>query len=273
MENSTESVNPRSRDIDLKSIPEILEIINREDHTVADAVAAVLPETASLVEVIAEKLAAGGRLFYVGAGTSGRIGVMDAAECPPTYGVPREQIVAIIAGGPGAMIRAAETAEDNRENGYETMNAQGLTANDVVVGISASGRTPFVEGALAAAKASCAATAAILCNQEGSITRDADIVIRLLTGPEVISGSTRMKAATAQKMLLNMISTTVMVKLGKVTGNFMSSMRPTNSKLRERAAFIVGNICGISDAEARELLATNDYDIRSAVNEYRRKVQ
>lgn len=271
MNRSTESVNPRSRDIDLKSVPEILAIINAEDRTVADAVKQVLPEAARLVETIVEKLSAGGRLFYVGAGTSGRIGVMDAAECPPTYGVSCETVVAIIAGGAPAMMRAQETAEDDAESGKSEISAHEISAADIVVGLSASGRTAFVAGALAEARRRGAATAAVLCNDRGCVTKDADLVIALPTGPEVISGSTRMKAATAQKMVLNMVSTAAMIRLGKVTGNFMTSMNPGNRKLRDRARFIVGNITGIPEQEAEMLLERNQYNIRMAVDEFRRK--
>lgn len=268
---TTESVNPRSRDIDLKSIPEILQIINEEDHLVADAVKQVLPQTVPLVEKIVEKLTKDGRLFYVGAGTSGRLGIMDAAECPPTYGVPKETIQAIMAGGQQAVFCAQEDAEDNFEAGKEQMNICNICEKDIVIGLSASGRTPFVAGALAEARRREASTCAVLCNQTGCVTENADFIIPLLPGPEVIAGSTRMKAASAQKMFLNMLSTTVMIRLGKVTGNFMTSMNANNSKLRKRACFIVSSITGRSEETSAKVLDDNQCNIRKAINELGRK--
>lgn len=268
---TTESVNPRSRDIDLKSIPEILQIINEEDHLVADAVKQVLPQTVPLVEKIVEKLMKNGRLFYVGAGTSGRLGIMDAAECPPTYGVPKETIQAIMAGGQQAVFCAQEDAEDNVDAGKEQVNICNICEKDIVIGLSASGRTPFVAGALAEARRRGASTCAILCNQTGCVTENADFIISLLPGPEVIAGSTRMKAASAQKMFLNMLSTTVMIRLGKVTGNFMTSMNANNSKLRERACFIVSSITGRSEETSAKVLDKNRCNIREAINELGRK--
>lgn len=271
MNPDTEAVNPRSRDIDRKTLPEILRIINDEDHLVADAVKRVLPQGALLVERIAEKLAGGGRLFYVGAGTSGRIGVMDAAECPPTYGVSPDSIIALIAGGPEAVFRARETAEDNAGEGKALMEFHAVCGKDIVVGLSASGSTPFVAAALKEARARGAATAAVLCNAGGSVTENADLAIPLLTGPEVITGSTRMKAASAQKMFLNMVSTAVMIRLGKVTGNFMTSLKPRNKKLRERACFIVSSVTGVSQETSEKLLERNQYDVRETVNALRKR--
>jgi N-acetylmuramic acid 6-phosphate etherase len=269
MRQQTEGVNERSRDIDLKSIPEILSIINAEDRKAVDAVESALPDLVPLIEKAVESLSGSGRIFYVGAGTSGRLGVIDAAECPPTYGFPAERFVGIIVGGLGSLVKAHETAEDDEANGRQVIAEHQVGSEDVVVGISASGGAPFVCGALREAHERGAVTGAILCNQDGPIAHEAEIVIRLLTGPEVISGSTRMKAATAQKMLLTSFSTTVMVKLGRVTGNFMTCMRPTNAKLRERAKFIVSNVTGVSEQVAGEALEKNGYDIRKTVQVFR----
>jgi len=271
MKPETEAVNPRSRDIDLKNIQEILHIINEEDKSVAAAVAAVLPEAAALVELIVEKFAGGGRLIYIGAGTSGRIGVLDAAECPPTYGIAQNRIVAVMAGGANAVFNAAETAEDSEAGGKTALAELDVSARDVVVGLSASGRTPFVAGGLFFARERGAATAVVVCNKTSCLAEYADIAIKLLTGPEVISGSTRMKAATAQKMFVNMVSTAAMIKLGKVTGNFMTCMRPGNSKLLERAKFIIHNITGVPLREAEVSLRENDGNIRQTVNMLRNK--
>ena len=265
----TESINPNSRDIDLKSVPEILSIINQEDAAVPQAVAKSLPAVAEAVNAAVKSLSGDGRLFYYGAGTSGRIGIIDAAECPPTYGLEQGKVIGVIAGGYGAMVKAVETAEDEFDSGIESVRENNITAEDTVIGLSASGNTPFVTGALQEAKRRGAATVGIINNEQGTVTDSADIRIFLLTGPEVITGSTRMKAATAQKLTINMISTAAMIKLGKVTGNFMTAMRPTNAKLHKRAQFIVGSICGISNDEAENLLSRNDHNIRASVNEFR----
>jgi len=265
----TESVNTNSRNIDCKSISEILRIINTEDKQTSLAVGRALPEIAKAVELILERINAGGRMFYVGAGTSGRLGILDAAECPPTYGVSPETVQAIMAGGTAAFTKAVELAEDDDELGRAEIIKRGINAHDVVVGLSASGSTPFVRGALSAAKGAGAATVAVICNSKGTIPEHADVAIRLLTSPEVITGSTRMKAATAQKMTLNMLSTTVMIKLGKVTGNFMTNMRPTNGKLKERAIFIVQNVCDRSAITAKKVLKNNNYNIQKTINKLR----
>jgi N-acetylmuramic acid 6-phosphate etherase len=268
--NLTESINKQSRDIDLKPLPEILKIINAEDKKASAAVAKALPQIARAVRLIVKKLGSGGRLFYVGAGTSGRLGMLDAAECPPTYGVPPTTVQAIMAGGQRAFLQAAESDEDDVASGMAEIKKRGINARDVVVGLSASGNTPFVRSALVAARKAGAATIAIICNARGTITDCADVIIRLLTGPEVIAGSTRMKAASAQKMALNMLSTAAMIKLGKVTGNFMTDMRPTNSKLKKRAAFIVQNVCGVDQVTAVKFLEKSDYNIRKAIHGLRK---
>ena len=261
----TESINPNSRDIDRKSIPEILKIINCEDQTVAAAVCAALPAIVLATEMALRSLESGGRLIYAGAGTSGRIGMMDAAECRPTYGVSEDTVCAVIAGGPQAMISAIEEAEDDDAAGIGRIAALNIKPEDTVIGLSASGRTSFVAGALLEARRRGASTVAIICNETGRVLENADVAIRLLTGPEVIVGSTRMKAATAQKMTVNMISTAAMIKFGKVTGNFMTEMNPKNSKLRERAAFITSNVCRIPIKEAELLLEAHQFNIKETV--------
>lgn len=265
----TESVNPNSRDIDLKSIPEILDIINQEDMLPALAVQKNLPQIAEAVETVVKSLQGSGRLIYYGAGTSGRIGVVDAAECAPTFSVPREKVFAVIAGGYNAMVKAHETAEDEFDTGIQSIIENNVNKEDTIIGLSASGNTPFVAGALQEAKRRGASTVAIISNPDGAVLENADVKITLLSGPEVITGSTRMKAATAQKMTVNMISTTSMIKLGRVTGNFMTEMRPTNTKLRKRAKFIISSICNISEDEAEILLDDNNENIRNAVNAFR----
>lgn len=267
----TESVNPRSRDIDLKSIPEIIDIINAEDQLVANAVHAAREGIIKAVEAAVQSLNNGGRMIYIGAGTSGRLGVMDAVECAPTYGMPYDRVFAIIAGGYDTMVKASENAEDNVDAGIKAMDDNHVTAADTIIGISASGNTPYVTGALKRARELGASTVGIICNANGTVADAAEIPIILLTGPEVITGSTRMKAGSAQKMTLNAISTTTMIRIGRVTGNFMTAMRPTNTKLRKRARFIVGSICGISEEDADALLEQHNYVIRDSVNAWRKQ--
>lgn len=265
MKYTTESVNPASRDIDRLSTPEMLEIINSEDARVAGVVRQAIPAIAAMTELVYRRLASGGRLFYVGAGTSARLAVMDAAECPPTYGVPAELVQVIIAGGPGVITTPVENAEDNEAAAVAAIAEHNITAADAVVGLSASGNTPFVRAALGEARRRGAATAVILCNETGRVTEEADVAVPLPTGAEVITGSTRMKAGTAQKMVLNMLSTCVMIRLGKVTGNFMTEMAPKNKKLQKRALFIVGSVCGIPEQEAAERLRLHQGNIRQTI--------
>ena len=265
----TEGVNPRSRKIDLKPTSEILAIINAEDASVAQAVQRAIPEITPVVDAVAERIARGGRLIYVGVGTSGRLAVQDAAECPPTYGVSPETVTAIIAGGMEAMMHPIESAEDDASAGAAALREAGVDARCFVLGISANGNASYVCGALEEARKAGAATGALLCNPTGRIERFADIAIHALTGPEVICGSTRMKAGTAQKMILNMISTAVMIKCGRVTGNFMTAMTPVNAKLRKRAVFIVEEITSVSAEEAQRTLEENGYDIRESVRKIR----
>ncbi|HKV28319.1 MAG TPA: N-acetylmuramic acid 6-phosphate etherase [Candidatus Acidoferrales bacterium] len=232
---ATERQNPRSRNIDQKSAREILRVINREDAQVARAVAREIPNIARAVDGIAARMRKGGRLFYIGAGTSGRLGVLDASECPPTFGVPPTLVQGVIAGGKPALTKSAEGAEDHEEQGAHDLRARRLTARDAVVGLAASGSTPFVLGALKYARKRRAYTVGVTMNQHTKISRLAQVTIVPETGPEVIAGSTRMKAGTAQKMVLNMLSTAVMIRLGHVYDNWMIKVAKTNQKLRRRA--------------------------------------
>ncbi|GAB4575631.1 MAG: N-acetylmuramic acid 6-phosphate etherase [Anaerolineae bacterium] len=261
----TETPNPRSKDIDRRSTLEILEIMNAEDATVAHAVRRVLPAIAQAVDVITNRFRQGGRLFYVGAGTSGRLGVLDAVECVPTFSVPPDMVQGIIAGGERALVQAVEGAEDDAEAGRRDLLARGVSARDVVVGIAASGNTPYVVGALRCANEIGAATVGITCNSPAAVLDTAQIPIPVLVGPEIIAGSTRLKAGTAQKMVLNMLSTASMIRLGKVYGNLMVDVMVTNRKLAERARRIVREITGVSEDEAARLLAETDNRVKPAI--------
>jgi N-acetylmuramic acid 6-phosphate etherase len=231
----TEQRNPASANIDALPTEQVLRVINEEDHKVAPAVAAVIPDIARAVDGIVERIRLGGRLFYIGAGTSGRLGVLDAAECPPTFNVPRDLVQGIIAGGEPALVRSSEASEDDPEAGARDLLGRGFSARDALVGIAASGRTPYVLGAVRQARRMGALTAGISCTPDSELSREAEIAITPLPGPEVIAGSTRMKAGTATKLVLNMISTAVMIRLGYVYGNLMVNVQPTNEKLRDRA--------------------------------------
>ena len=261
----TEQRNPRSERLSELSTEEILRVINEEDKKVAYAVEAVIPEVARLVDTIVEALEKGGKWFYVGAGTSGRLAVIDVAELLPTYDVGPEMVEALIAGGPGAMVRAIEGAEDDEEMAVRELKGKRLRRGDVVVGISASGRTPYVVAALRYAREVGARTACITSVEGSPVTRYADIKIVLRTGPEVVTGSTRMKAATAQKMTLTMLSTAVMVRLGRVHGNLMVSLQPVSSKLRERAKRILMVETGVSYEQASKILEKAGYDVVAAI--------
>ncbi|HEX7084988.1 MAG TPA: N-acetylmuramic acid 6-phosphate etherase [Vicinamibacterales bacterium] len=250
----TERENPRTRDISSRPTREIVQLINDEDATVAAAVARELDAVAAAIDAIAARLAAGGRLIYVGTGTSGRLGVLDAAECPPTFGVPPDLVQGVIAGGYEACHRAVEASEDDREAGARDLDARGLTAGDAVVGLAASGRTPYTVGAVAHARARGAFTAAVTCVPGSEITRVAELAIVPVVGPEVIAGSTRMKAGTAQKLVLNMLSTGVMIRLGYVTGNRMTNLLPRNVKLRARALRILVAETGADEPTAAATL-------------------
>ena len=251
---TSESRHPDTLDIDLLSTLDILKKINSEDATVAYAVAAVMEPIAKAVDTIVAAFSNGGRLIYIGAGTSGRLGVLDAAECPPTFSVPHGMVVGIIAGGTEALQFAVEGAEDSAELGKYDLQQHKLNANDVVVGIAASGRTPYVIGALDYAKAMGAATVSLSCNASTAISKIADIAIEVVVGPEVLTGSTRMKSGTGQKLVLNMISTATMIKLGKVKGNKMVDMQLSNNKLVERGTQMIMNSLNINHNLAQELL-------------------
>ncbi|HVA16165.1 MAG TPA: N-acetylmuramic acid 6-phosphate etherase [Candidatus Dormibacteraeota bacterium] len=251
---TTERRNPRSRDIDQKSARGILRVINREDAQVARTVGREVPKIARAVDQIASRMRKGGRLFYIGAGTSGRLGVLDASECPPTFGVPRTMVQGIIAGGKRALTESVEGAEDHEELGAHDLRARGLTAGDAVVGLAASGSTPYVLGALKYARNVGAYTIGVTMNRNSAISRIAHVTIAPETGPEVIAGSTRMKAGTAQKMVLNMLSTTVMVRLGHVYENWMINVAKTNQKLRERALRNLTEATGTQVLTARHAL-------------------
>ncbi|WP_206422899.1 N-acetylmuramic acid 6-phosphate etherase [Photobacterium sanguinicancri] len=235
----TESRNPASQDIDTLSTLDMLSVINNEDKKVAIAVEQTLPEIAQVVDAIAAAFQRGGRLIYTGAGTSGRLGILDASECPPTFGTKAEQVVGLIAGGHTAILRAVENAEDNQELGKGDLTALNFTDKDVLVGIAASGRTPYVLGAMTYAKEIGATTACISCNPHSPMTELADVSITPVVGPEVVTGSSRMKAGTAQKLVLNMLTTGAMIRTGKVYGNLMVDVEATNAKLVERQKRIV----------------------------------
>ena len=246
----TEQRNPRTMDIDRKSITEILRVINAEDKKVPYAVEKEIPNIARAVKLVVRCFRMGGRLFYVGSGTSGRLGVIDAAECPPTFSTPQHLVQGIIAGGKEAVWRSIEGAEDDYEAGRREIIKRGISAKDVVVGLSASGRTPFVVAALLEAKKRGAKTVAVSTTPNSKIGEIADVVISPLVGPEVITGSTRMKAGTAEKLVLNMISTTSMVKIGKVYSNLMIDLNPVNEKLRSRARRIIKVLTGVDSKAA-----------------------
>jgi len=250
----TERMNPASSHIDALPTAEVLAVINQEDQKVAVAVATQIPRIAEAVDGIYMRVRAGGRLFYIGAGTSGRLGVLDAAECPPTFQVPPELVQGIIAGGEAALARATEASEDDSHAGRRDLGERGLTGNDALVGIAASGRTPYVLGAVEAANELGALTIGISCTPDSPLARCARIAITPLVGPEVIAGSTRMKAGTATKLVLNMMSTAVMIRLGYVLGNLMVNVQPRNAKLRDRATRIIASSAALSYQRAGELL-------------------
>lgn len=261
----TEQRNPLTHDIDQRTTLQILELINGEDATVAAAVRVVLPAIADAVDMIVERIREGGRLIYVGAGTSGRLAVLDAAECVPTFSVDPELVQALIAGGKDALIRGIEGAEDSREGGRADLLALKVSAKDVVVGIAASGRTPYVVAALEAASEIGAGTVGIVCSTPSVVLDAAQIKIAALTGPEVITGSTRLKAGTAQKLILNSISSTVMIRLGKTYGNLMVDVKVSNKKLAARARRIVSEVTNLSEDEARLVLERANNEVKTAI--------
>lgn len=250
----TEARNLNTLHIDALDTEGVLQLINNEDRTVADVVRDEIPNIAKAVDIIVAAMERGGRLLYAGAGTSGRIALLDAAECPPTFGTEPELVQALIAGGEAAVMKAIEGAEDDEEQGRKDVRDAGIRSIDVVVGIAASGRTPYVIGALEEAKRIGAAALAIVCNEDSPMEAVADLTIKLIVGPEVVMGSTRMKAGTAQKLTLNMMSTATMIRLGKVYSNLMINMQPTNVKLHQRSLRIVQLATDVDEGQARKLL-------------------
>ena len=250
----TEGRNPASQNIDELSTEAMLRVINDEDKKVALAVEAIVPQIAHVVDAITAAFSKGGRLIYCGAGTSGRLGILDASECPPTFGTPRSQVVGLIAGGHTAILQAVENAEDNVEQGTQDLKDIDFNANDVLVGIAASGRTPYVLGALAYAKQQGAFSAALTCNPNSPMSQAADVALTPVVGPEVVTGSSRMKAGTAQKLVLNMLTTGAMIRSGKVYGNLMVDVEATNQKLVQRQINIVKQATDCDDATAQQAL-------------------
>jgi N-acetylmuramic acid 6-phosphate etherase len=260
----TEQRNPKSAQIDTLLTEEILRVINDEDRKVADAVASAIPQITKAVDGIVERFRSGGRLFYIGAGTSGRLGVLDASECPPTYSVPYDMVQGIIAGGESALSRATEASEDDPESGARDLLARSFSSRDTLVGIAASGRTPYVLGAIRRARELGGLTVGLACSPGSELASAAEIPVELITGPEIVTGSTRMKAGTATKLALNMITTASMIKLGHVYGNLMVNVQPRNEKLRDRARRIVRDASGIDDDTAAKLLSEAG-DVRTAI--------
>lgn len=269
---ATEARNPRTTELDALSTLELVTAMNDEDRKVADAVQRELPRIAAAVDAIAARMHKGGRLFYVGAGTSGRLGVLDAVECPPTFSATTEQVQGLIAGGAGAFLQAVEGAEDSTTLGPADLQARGLGGKDVVVGIAASGRTPYVLGALAYAKSVGALTVAVVCNAGSPVAAAAELPIEAVTGPEVLTGSTRLKAGTATKLVLNMLSTGAFVRLNKVYGNLMVDVQTTNAKLKARAVRIVGEAVACNETLAQQLLDQCDGEVKAAIVVGRKRV-
>jgi N-acetylmuramic acid 6-phosphate etherase len=261
----SEARNPNSMAIDLLPTEEILKVMNREDRLVPEAVAAVIPDITRAVDAIVAAFRKGGRLVYVGAGTSARLGVLDASECPPTFSVPEGMVIGLIAGGPKALVQAVEGAEDDADEGRRALEEIGLTANDVVVGIAVSGRTPYVIGALAHARSIGAVTVSLTCNPHSSIADMAEIAISPVVGPEVVTGSTRLKSGTAQKLVLNMLTTASMIRLGKTYENLMVDLNISNQKLEARAIRIIAEATGATPEVAEDYLRQSDHNVKLAI--------
>ena len=262
---ATETRNERTAGLDGMPVTDLLAAMNDEDQGVALAVRRALPRIAEAVTAVEAALRRGGRLIYLGAGTSGRIGLLDAVECPPTFGTAPDQVMGLLAGGPGAFITAVEGAEDDAEGAVADLRAAGLTAADVLVGLAASGRTPYVVGGLRYAREVGAATVSVACNAGAEVSRHADVAIEVVTGAEVLTGSTRLKAGTAEKLVCNMLSTATMVRLGKVYGNLMVDMRATNAKLADRARRIVVQATGAGTEDAQRALAEAGGHVKTAI--------
>ena len=264
--------NTASGTIDSLSALQIVELMNSEDAMVAAAVRTQSTSIAAAIDVVAEAFRNGGRLIYIGAGTSGRLGVLDASECPPTFSVPRSMVVGLIAGGPSALTSAIEGAEDRAEQGRADLENISLTARDIVMGIAASGRTPYVLGGLQFAREIGATTIGFACNDESALIPLSDIMIAPVVGPEVITGSTRLKAGTATKMVLNMLTTGAMVRIGKTFGNLMVDLTATNEKLRDRSQRIVSDLTGLSSEAAQKLLSECSHQVKTAIVVHHRKL-
>jgi N-acetylmuramic acid 6-phosphate etherase len=264
---TTESTS-RYENLEQMSVRDLLVNINREDHTVPQAIEKVIPSIEKLVDIIVDRMNGGGRLFYIGAGTSGRLGVVDASEIPPTYGMPHGKVIGIIAGGDTAIRKAVEHAEDDWNQAWIDLQAYSINQQDVLIGIAASGRTPYVIGGLKEARANGITTGCIVCNAGSDVANNSDCPVEVVVGPEFVTGSTRMKSGTAQKLVLNMISTTAMIKLGRVKGNKMVDMQLTNNKLIDRATRMVMDEINISDVEAEKLLKQHG-SVRKAVESFR----
>lgn len=269
MERITEKES-KYQDLEQMSVRELLQSINREDRSVPEVVGDAIPQIEAVVDLVTDRMLAGGRLFYLGAGTSGRLGILDASECPPTYGVPQGLVIGLIAGGDSAIRKAVEHAEDDQEGGWRDLQAHGVHEEDVVVGIAASGTTPYVVGALNRCRAQGIATACITCNPGSTLAAAADLAIEVVTGPEFVTGSTRMKAGTAQKLVLNMITTAVMVRLGRVKGNRMVDMQLSNNKLIDRGTDMVSDALGIDKDTARKYLL-EEKSVRNAIDKHKGK--
>lgn len=267
MNNSTTESESKYNDLEKMSAEEILVNINKEDKIVSYAIEKVIPQIAQIIPIIVEKLQEGGRLFYVGAGTSGRLGIVDASECPPTFGVSHDLVIGLIAGGDSAIRKAVEFAEDNQDLGWEDLQKHHVSSEDFVIGIAASGTTPYVIGALEKCAENNIQTACICCNEGSPLAAAAQFPIEVIVGPEFVTGSTRMKAGTAQKLVLNMISTAVMVRLGRVKGNRMVDMQLSNNKLVKRGIQMLVNELNIPYDEAKELLEKYG-SVRHAISNY-----
>ncbi len=269
MRSPTEARNPNTTHIDKASTVEMLELIQVENVNAAKAVEKAMPMIANAVDEIVKRMKKGGRIIYIGAGSSGRLGVIDAVECPPTYGVDSDLVSGVIAGGYDCMFRAAEGAEDNAESGIRDISAKNLTENDCIVGISAAGNAAYVADALKYAQGLGCATVGLTCNPESRLAKETMLPIITDTGAEAVTGSTRMKAATAHKMVVNMLSTCAMIQTGKVYENLMINLRPSNIKLKQRVISIVCQICDCDEDKAVELLDANEWCIRTAVEAYK----